>query len=304
MEQRFTTVEAQIDALAHSVLARLPQRGLAGGLVEFVVFGLKQGWACLFGGALLFLILVTKLWWPAGLPLARYDFLVLAAVAIQAALIGFKLETWSEARVILIFHLVGTAMELFKTGVGSWSYPEGSVLRIGAVPLFSGFMYAAVGSYMARINRIFDVRLANWPPIWSTALLALLIYVNFFTHHVLPDYRLFLFAAVAVLFGRAIMHYRVLHHWRRMPILLTFLLVALFIWIAENLGTLGGAWIYPSQAAGWSPIGMEKLGSWFLLMIISVVLVTIVHPPRAGGTTTSGLEVSVPSRVARSPPAS
>ena len=51
-----------------------------------------------------------------------------------------------EAKVILAFHLVGTAMELFKTHMGSWEYPEPSLLRIGGVPLFSGFMYAAVGS--------------------------------------------------------------------------------------------------------------------------------------------------------------
>ena len=43
-----------------------------------------------------------------------------------------------------MFHLVGTVMELFKTHAGSWVYPEASVLHIGAVPLFSGFIGAAV----------------------------------------------------------------------------------------------------------------------------------------------------------------
>ncbi|EIM73139.1 hypothetical protein A33O_16794 [Nitratireductor aquibiodomus RA22] len=51
--RRFTSFEARIDALAHRVLDRLPAHGLAGALVEFVVFGLKQAWACLFGGVLL-----------------------------------------------------------------------------------------------------------------------------------------------------------------------------------------------------------------------------------------------------------
>ena len=37
-------------------------------------------------------------------------------------------------------------MEVFKTEAGSWTYPEDNLLRIGGVPLFSGFMYAAVGS--------------------------------------------------------------------------------------------------------------------------------------------------------------
>ena len=47
---RFTSIEARIDAAAHLVLDRLPARGASGALIEFAVFGLKQGWACLFGG--------------------------------------------------------------------------------------------------------------------------------------------------------------------------------------------------------------------------------------------------------------
>jgi uncharacterized membrane protein YoaT (DUF817 family) len=77
------------------------------------------------------------------------------------------------------------------------------------------------------------------------------------------------------------MHYRVFRFRHRMPMLLAFLLVALFIWIAENIGTWSRAWIYPDQADGWSMVSWSKLGSWYLLMLISVVLVTLVHPPRA-----------------------
>jgi hypothetical protein len=70
------------------------------------------------------------------------------------------------------------------------------------VPLFSGFMYAAVGSYIARIQRIFDIRVRHYPPLWTTWVLAAAIYVNFFAHHWLPDIRLGLFVLTAVLFGR------------------------------------------------------------------------------------------------------
>src|SRR5690606_37626437 len=155
---RFTSVEARIDAAAHRILDRLPAHGFSGALVEFLVFGLKQAWACLFGGTLLFLIVGTRYLWPDDAPLGRYDFLFLAALSIQALLLLARLETWGEASVILIFHIVGTAMELFKTDVGSWAYPEDSLFRLGGVPLFSGFMYASVGSYIARITRIFDMR--------------------------------------------------------------------------------------------------------------------------------------------------
>jgi len=75
--KRFTSVEVSIDSAAHRVLARLPQSGFCGALVEFLVFGIKQAWACLFGGALLAAIMLTRFWWPDGSWLARYDFLFL-----------------------------------------------------------------------------------------------------------------------------------------------------------------------------------------------------------------------------------
>lgn len=245
------------------------------------MFGIKQGWACLFGGLMLALLLGTYLFWPQNAPLARYDFLTLGAVAIQVAMLTLKLESWEEARVILIFHVVGTVMELFKTAHGSWLYPEPSLLRIGEVPLFSGFMYAAVGSYIARIWRIFDIRFTHYPPLWSTWLLAAAIYVNFFAHHWLPDIRAGLFLATALLFGRGWFFFTPDRRRRSMPFLLGFFLVALFIWFAENIGTYARAWTYPDQADGWSPVSIAKLGSWFLLMMISVVLVSLVHRPQS-----------------------
>ena len=277
--REFTSLEERIDAAAHLVLARLPRGKLADGAIEFLVFGLKQAWACLFGGAMLAIILLTRLWWPE-VGLARYDFLFIAALLIQIAMVVLRLETLSEAKVILIFHIVGTGMELFKTAAGSWIYPEEALFRLGSVPLFSGFMYACVGSYMARIQRIFDIRFSRYPPIWATVLLAIVIYINFFSHHFIADARWVLFGLVALLYGRSFMHYRVFRFRHRMPMLLAFLLVALFIWIGENLGTWSRAWIYPNQVDGWTLVSWSKLGSWYLLMLISVVLVTLVHPPK------------------------
>ncbi|OGN52034.1 MAG: hypothetical protein A2352_13605 [Caulobacterales bacterium RIFOXYB1_FULL_67_16] len=246
---------------------------------EFLWFGLKQGWACLFGGLMLGLIVGTFLWWPDTAPISRYDFLAVGAVVIQAAMLAFRLESWEEARVIFLFHVAGTIMELFKTAHGSWVYPEDSLLRIGAVPLFSGFMYAAVGSYIARVQRIFHIRVRRYPPLWTTWLLAAAIYVNFFAHHWLPDVRIVLFLATALLFGRGWFYFTADRRRRSMPLLLGYGLVALFIWFAENLGTFARAWTYPGQDGGWEPVSLQKLGAWFLLMIISVVLVSLVHRP-------------------------
>ncbi|BCJ59678.1 DUF817 domain-containing protein [Micromonospora endophytica] len=275
-----TTTERAIDARFRAVLARLPQRGPVGWLTEFLVFGLKQAWACVFGAAMLAVILAAHLWYPADAPLARNDFLTVAAIAIQIAMLLGRLESLRELRVVVLFHLVGTIMELFKTHIGSWTYEPDGVLRLGAVPLFSGFMYAAVGSYMVRVNRLFDLRFSRYPRRWLTAGVAAAIYLNFFTNHYVQDVRWLLIAIVALVFGRCVMRFRIFRlHWR-MPLLLAFLLVAFFIWLAENIATWSNAWLYPSQVDGWHPVSLTKLASWFLLMIISVVLVTWIAPPQ------------------------
>lgn len=272
---------AKFVAREEALAAWAAQRRSTFFIYEFLRFGVKQAWACLFGGAMLTLLIATWAFYPANAVLARYDFLVLASVAIQICMIGFKLETREEAVVILMFHVIGTIMEIFKTSMGSWIYPEPSLLRIGGVPLFSGFMYAAVGSYIARAWRLFDFRFTHYPPIWATVGLATAIYVNFFAHHFVGDIRWALFAGYAALFGRSFIYYRVHRHWRRMPVLLATLLVALFIWLAENVGTFTVTWSYPHQKTGWTMVPVGKLGAWYLLMIISAVLVSLVNKPRA-----------------------
>ncbi len=273
---RFAAVRKRLEAFA-------PPPGPQSWLFEFILFGFKQAWACLFGGLMLALLLATFLFYPANAPLPRYDFLTLAALAIQIAMLAFRLETWDEARVILAFHVVGTLMEVFKTAVGSWVYPEEAYLRIAGVPLFSGFMYAAVGSYIARVWRIFDFRFEPYPPRWACWTLAAAIYLNFFAHHYLPDIRYLLFAAIAALFWRTRIYFTVWRVPRWMPLLLGWLLVALFIWLAENIATFARAWTYPDQMDEWSPVSLGKLGAWYLLMYISFVLVTLVNPPRGRG---------------------
>lgn len=288
MSRDLTRVERLIDDAAHRLLAGAPERGFRAGLVEFLVFGAKQAWACVFGAALLAVIVASRLWYPDDAALARNDALTLAAVAIQVVMVATRLESGRELWVIVLFHVTGTVMELFKTDVGSWSYDSGGVLHIGAVPLFSGFMYAAVGSYMVRVYRLFDLRFTRYPRRWATAIAAGAIYVNFFSHHVIVDLRWVLLAIVVLLWLRTVMFARVWKRVLRMPLLLAFALVALFIWFAENIATAGGAWLYPDQLDGWHLVSPSKLVSWFLLMIISVVLVTWVYPPRAPAATRPG----------------
>lgn len=272
---------AAFDVAVRPWAGRSPANGFA---YEFLLFGLKQAWACLFGGAMVGLLVATHYLWPAAAPLARYDFLVACALALQALLLATRLERWDEALVILVFHVVGTIMEVFKVAHGSWIYPENSVLRIAGVPLFSGFMYASIGSYIARAWRLFEIRFQNYPPVWGPWLLALLSYANFFTHHFLPDIRWGLFVFSIALYARGAFTFTADLNPRRMPMLLGFGLVTLFIWFAENIGTFTATWVYPHQGVQWRPVGLAKLGSWYLLMMLSFVLVTLVHPARAEET--------------------
>lgn len=246
---------------------------------EFLTFGLKQAWASLYAGIMLALIIGTKFVWHPEWAIARYDFLTIAAVVIQCLLLALKLETPREALVILIYHIVGTIMEIFKTHMGSWAYPEPGLLRIGGVPLFTGFMYACVGSYMVRVIRLFDMRFEPFPSFLSSGTLALAIYLNFFGHHYVFDFRYLLMAATLVLFARTRIYFTPHGKTYWMPLPLAAFLTTIFLWIAENIGTFTGTWLYPSQAT-WHLVGVAKMGSWYLLLFLSFVLVTLVHPAR------------------------
>ncbi len=251
--------------------ARLPH-----GVAEFVMFGLKMAWACLFAGLMLGAIILTALVWPDDAVMARYDFLVLFAVLTQVLFLWFRLESLSEAKVILLFHISGTIMEIFKLRMGSWSYPEPGLLKLFDVPLFSGFMYASVGSFMARVIRLFDMEFVRYPSFGWTVMLAVAIYLNFFSHHYIWDIRYLLFAATLVLFWRTRIYFTPFGTRLWMPLPLAAFLSSLFLYIAENIGTLTGTWLY-SGSAHFSFTSMAKIGSWYLLLYVSFVQVTLVY---------------------------
>ena len=242
-------------------------------LREFVLFGLKQARSCVFAGSFLALLVISNYVAIPGLP--RYDFLFLGAVLIQGAMLATKLETCDEFKVIVLFHGIGLALEIFKTQpeIGSWSYPEFGYIKFMGVPLYSGFMYAAVASYMTQAWAQLKLQLTNYPSYKITIPLVLLVYINFFTHHFLPDIRWILIFALFVTFLRTQVHFRMEKREWRMPLFLSFLLIGFFIWIAENISTFYGAWKYPDQMNGWQLVHLQKINSWFLFTIISFLLV-------------------------------
>lgn len=240
---------------------------------EFFIFGVKQARAAIFAGSFFVLLFVSN-----HIPLfgfARYDFLFVAAVAIQIVLYITKLETKDEVKVIALFHLIGLVLELYKTSpaIGSWSYPEYGVLKIATVPLYSGFMYAAIGSYISQAWKIFKLELENYHSYALSVVLGVLIYINFFTNHYAYDIRKFLIVAVFALFWNTKVFFTVTQPRRWMPLNIGFLLIAFFIWIAENISTYLGAWKYPDQIHVWTVVSTSKITSWFLMVIISFIIV-------------------------------
>jgi uncharacterized membrane protein YoaT (DUF817 family) len=258
-----------------------PLAGLRRGLVEFLYFGVKEARACLFVGlffAAIFLMPRAGLW---GVP--RYDLLLVVAIAIQLWMVKVKLETWDELKAVCLFHAVGFALEAFKVSgsVQSWSYPDFGYTKIFGVPLFSGFMYAAVGSYIVQAWRLLDLRIRHHPPFWMATTIAVLIYVNFFTHHYIGDYRWYLAACALGLYSRTTVVFRPLDRDRRMPLMLGFVLTGFFIWMAENIGTFWGVWRYPNQLGAWSVVHISKWSSWSLLVIMTFTIVASLKHVKA-----------------------
>lgn len=255
--------------------------GLRRGVVEFLYFGIKEARACLFvAGFFLAMILIPR----AGLfGVPRYDVLLVVALAIQAGMVWSRLETWDELKAVSLFHVIGFALEVFKVSgsIQSWSYPDFAYTKLWGVPLFAGFMYASVGSYIIQAWRLLDLRVRHHPPYPMAAGIAILIYLNFFTHHYIGDYRWYLAACALGLYARTEVVFRPLDRDRRMPLLLGFLLTGFFIWLAENIGTFWGVWRYPNQLGAWSSVHLSKWSSWSLLVIMTFTIVASLKHVKA-----------------------
>jgi len=267
--------QPQLQGFDAWLLAKRGRDGLAGAArfaQEFLFFGIKNARACLFAGLFFASLVIIPREGVLGLP--RYDVLLVVALAIQAVMVVFKLETLDELKAISLFHVVGFALELFKTSsaIQSWAYTDFGYTKVAGVPLFSGFMYAAVGSYVIQAWKMLDMRVVHHPPYWMATLLAVLIYANFFTHHYIGDYRWYLAAFALGLYARAEVVYRPLDRERRMPLLLGFVLTGFFIWLGENISTFFRIWSYPDQLGAWSIVHVGKWSSWSLLVLMTFTI--------------------------------
>lgn len=260
---------------------------------NFFRFGYLQALSCIFPVIIFGALAVSKFVEIPGVP--RYDFILIVCLAAQVFMLASRLETVDEFKVICLFHVIGLGLELFKVHMGSWAYPEDAYSKLFGVPLYSGFMYASVASYICQAWRRLDLKVYGWPkPVWAISI-SLLIYANFFTHHFSYDIRWGLKVLLFVVFFKTFVTFRLRDSVYKMPMILSFLLIGFFIWIAENIVTFFGAWQYPNQQAAWSLVHIGKISSWFLLVIISIIIVAQLKRVK------SGLVRSEESRKARFP---
>ncbi|MEO6523276.1 MAG: DUF817 domain-containing protein [Mucilaginibacter sp.] len=237
---------------------------------HLIVFGIQQALCCLFP-VLVFASLALSHLFTGVLP--RYDFMLLMCIIIQIALYFTKIETRDEVFVICVFHLLGLAMELFKVHFHSWSYPEAAHTKFFGVPLYSGFMYASVASYMCQAWRRLDLSIINWPNhVWARVVGGC-IYINFFSNHFIHDARYLIGIFVVLLFRKANVLFRIQNSIYRIPVILSFMLIGFFIWLAENIATRLGAWQYAYQHKAWQLVNFQKLSSWAFLVIVSFIIV-------------------------------
>lgn len=256
-------------------------------ILQLIYFGYEQAMSCLFPVAIFGTLALSSI---VPIPYVhRYDAILLVLLGVQYLMYRSGLETRDEIKVICVFHLIGLALELYKVRMGSWSYPEPGLTKWFGVPLYSGFMYASVASYMCQVWRRLRMDMTGWPGMAASMLLGGAIYFNFFTHHFLPDVRWWLTALVFIVFWKTWIIYRVRATTYRMPLSLAFIIVGFFIWLAENIATFLGAWTYPDQHQTWHMVGFGKISSWFLLVIISVIIVAQLKHVKAGRSGNGGL---------------
>ncbi|MFH9728093.1 DUF817 domain-containing protein [Streptomyces sp. NPDC017254] len=247
------------------------------GIRQLLRFAVLEARCCAFAVALVGGIAVSTL--PPELPIARYDLLLLYGIGLTVLSWRVGWDSGRDVAVIVGCHAVGLLFELVKVRMGSWSYPEEALTKVGGVPLYGGFLYAALGSYVCRAWRLLDLRLTGYRPR-VTAVLAGAVYVNFFSHHWLPDARWALGALLLAATAGAWVRFRVGERTYRMPLALSFVLIGFFLWVAENAATYVGAWSYPDQLDGWQPVSLAKFGAWALLITVTFVLTA--HGARTG----------------------
>lgn len=240
-------------------------------LIEFLSFGCKQLVGITFGLTLVIGFLLTT-----SNPY-RYDVLFIYALFIQVGLYKIGFEHKRDILVVTVFHLVGLSMELIEVSINhSWAYTSSGIFYIASVPIFTGFMYASVGSYMAKEFKLLKLEVTSMPSDKFLIIFSIAIYANFILNNHIYDFRYILLIIMFVVYSRANLFFTPAIKAYKFNLPLAFLLIGFFIWIAENISTYLGIWSYPNQIPVWHFVHLSKITSWMLLSIVSFNLVYLL----------------------------
>ena len=227
----------------------------------------------MFGAVFVVAILASAALWNADWAVARTDALFVFGVLGLVAMFALGWNALGDALPIGAVFLAGVVLEWQRTGAGAWAYEAGGVLQFGQKPLFVGFMYAAVGSYIIRSLRLKALMVTGMPAIWIGLGAGAVIYGSYFLS--LPSWvRPLLLTFVVIVFSGA----RVRSpsgSWLYVPVALA--MAAVLLWVAENVGTFTGTWSYPGQGA-YEFVSLSKIGAWFLLLNVCFLLVIYLGP--------------------------
>lgn len=235
---------------------------------EFATFLTKQFRATVFAW-FIFAMLAVSYFIPY---IPRYDFMLLTCLAMQFYMFNSGMESKKEVLIITGFHLVGLILELVKVRHGSWVYPEFAYTKFKGVPLYSGFMYASVASYILQANRIFGLEFKRMPKVYWASIVVALVYLNFFAAKIIGDQRLLISAVLFMLFWPAKVTFKCDQKTFQMPLTISFVLIGCCIYAGENIATFLGAWAYPHQLDGWEFVKPTKLMSWILMTTVGFVM--------------------------------
>ena len=207
--------------------------------------------------------------------LARYDALFILLLPLSVLVHRYQIPPFqSHAHpheglwVQLTFHVLGYAFELFKVNyTHSWSYPEAGLSKCFGVPLYAGFMYGAVGAYISasfqwyrvRVKRLSRSLLGGWIG---------LCYLSFFLRPFIHfDLRYISLLGLSItLFYTPLVGFTTRPF--RLRALYPLLFLGVFVYLAENIATFGGAWVYRHQASGWMPVKLNIITSWMCLAAV------------------------------------
>lgn len=239
--------------------------------IEFLLFGFKQLIGITFGLSLVLGFILT-----AGSSY-RYDILFVYALIVQFILFKIGFESKRDILVVTCFHLIGLSMELIEVGINhSWAYTSSGFFYIASVPIFTGFMYASVGSYMAKEFRLMRIEVTDMPSSRFLIIFSIAIYANFILNNHIYDFRYLLLVITVIVYSRAKLKFTPSVKAYKFNLPLAFLLIGFFIWIAENISTYLGIWTYPNQVPVWHLVHISKITSWMLLSIVSFNIVYLL----------------------------